>query len=72
MEMDKVITGLGLIVGGLILIIVFGLMLAWPMMLLWNGCLVPAITGLNHVGWVQMWGINIICGFLFKSSVQSK
>ena len=37
--------------------------LSFPLMLLWNGCLVPAI-GINEVGFFQMWGIMILVNCL--------
>ena len=39
--------------------VLFGLVLSFPMMLLWNGCLVPAVTVLKEITWLQMWGIDI-------------
>ena len=42
--------------------VVAGLLFSFPLMLLWNGCLVGAIAGVNPVGWVQMWGIVILTG----------
>lgn len=54
------------------LVVIFGLIFSFPVMLLWNGCLVGAITGVNEITWLQAWGIMILCGFLFKSSVSSK
>jgi hypothetical protein len=41
-------------------------------MLLWNGCLVPAIPALNSISWLQMWGISILIGCLFKTTVSTK
>ena len=38
---------------------------AYPLMLLWNGCLVPAIDGVNTVTWLQMWGINVLFSLMF-------
>jgi hypothetical protein len=40
--------------------------------MLWNGCLVGAVAGVTTVTWLQAWGITILCGFLFKTSVNSK
>jgi hypothetical protein len=37
--------------------------------MLWNGCLVGAVTGINEVTWLQAWGLNILAGFLFKHTV---
>jgi hypothetical protein len=52
----------------IVIIVVVGLLLSLPVMLLWNACLVPAVTGLSEIGWLQAWGIMILCGLLFKSS----
>jgi len=38
-------------------------------MWLWNNALVGAVNGVNEIGWLQAWGINILSGFLFKSSM---
>lgn len=48
--------------------IVFGLAMSLPVMLLWNGCLVGAVAGVNEISWLQAWGILILFGFLFKPS----
>lgn len=51
----------------LALIVIVGLVLAFPVMLLWNGCLVGAIAGVNEISWLQAWGILVLFGLLFKS-----
>jgi len=56
----------------LLFAILFGLVLAYPLMLLWNYCLVPAIPAIQEVGWAQMWGIQILISVLFKSSIDIK
>jgi hypothetical protein len=60
------------IVGGLVLavfvVVVFGMLMAWPVMMLWNMCLKPAVQGLQEIGWIQAWGILVVCGILFKST----
>lgn len=52
----------------LVLVVIVGLVLSFPVMLLWNGCLVGAITGVNEITWLQAWGILVLFGLLFKSS----
>lgn len=47
-------------------------LLSYPLYLLWNGCLVDAVTVVKPVTWLQMWGISILVGFLFKSSFSNK
>jgi hypothetical protein len=60
------------IIGVVVLVILLGLLFSLPVMLLWNGCLVGAITGINEISWLQAWGIMILFGLLFKSSVETK
>ena len=52
----------------LVLAVFIGLLFSLPVMLLWNGCLVGAIAGVNEITWLQAWGILVLCGLLFKSS----
>ena len=47
-------------------------LLSWPVMMLWNGCLVGAVDGVKEIGWLQAWGISILCGILFKSSITTE
>ena len=41
---------------------------SFPVMLLWNGCLVDAVTGIKEITWMQGWGISILTGILFKET----
>ena len=47
-------------------------LLAWPVMELWNGCLVPAVDGVKQIGWLQAWGLQFLANMLFKVSVTRK
>jgi len=47
-------------------------LLAWPVMMLWNGCLVPAVEGVKEIGWLQAWGLQFLVNMLFKLSVTNK
>jgi hypothetical protein len=47
---------------------VTAVVLAWPTQLLWNGCLVGAIDGINPIGFWQALGINFLFGILIKNS----
>lgn len=60
------------IVGMVVLIVLLGLFLSLPIWLLWNSCLVPAVDGVHEIGWLQAWGLNILCTGLFKSSLETK
>jgi hypothetical protein len=57
---------------GVIALGLFSLLLAWPVMELWNGCLVPAVDGVKQIGWLQAWGLQFLFGILFKSSITTK
>jgi hypothetical protein len=64
-----VITGfIGLIAIALLL----SFLLSWPVMMLWNGCLVPAVEGVKEIGWLQAWGLQFLVNMLFKLSVTKK
>ena len=60
------------IVGIIGLVILLGLILSLPIWLLWNSCLVPAVNGVNEIGWMQAWGLNILFTGLFKSGIETK
>lgn len=62
---------IGLLIAAVGLIVFFGLVFSLPVMWLWNLCLVPAIPGIKTIGWLQAWGIMILCGLLFKPSTSS-
>lgn len=67
--MDKITHYIGtffIIVAGILFV---SFLLAWPVMLLWNGCLVPAVDGVNPIGWLQAWGLQFLINMLFKVSV---
>ncbi len=55
----------------LLFIAVFSLLLAFPVMWLWNW-IMPVIFGLTRVTFWQALGINLLCGFLFKGTTTTK
>jgi hypothetical protein len=60
------------IIGGIVFLVFLSFLLSWPVYMLWNGCLVGAVNGVNEVTWLQAWGINLLAGFLFKTTVKTK
>jgi hypothetical protein len=66
--LNTIFTAIGSLVWLAVVVIFFGLVLSLPVMLLWNYCLVGAVAGVSNIGWLQAWGIMVLCGFLFKSS----
>ena len=69
--MKDVIVALGAIVAGIATLLFLSFVLSWPVMMLWNGCLVDAVTGVKEVTWMQAWGLSLLCGILFKSHTSS-
>ena len=61
----KIVLALGLIIG-------LSFLLSWPVYMLWNGCLIDAVEGVKEITWLQAWGINLLAGFLFKTSATTK
>ena len=63
-------------VGALVIVVAGALfvsfLLAWPVMELWNGCLVPAVDGVKQIGWLQAWGLQFLINMLFKVSIVNK
>ena len=64
--MESVIKSVGLMLGFIVTLCVVGLIISLPIMWLWNGCAVPAISGLHEIGWLQAWGLSILSAFLIK------
>ena len=70
--MDSVLTVVVVFISAIAIALLIGFLLAFPLMLLWNGCLVGAVAGVSEITWLQAWGISILCNFLFKTTVSSK
>ena len=70
--MEKFAIFVGAVVIAIVGLLILSFLLSWPVYMLWNGCLVSAVAGVSEVSWLQAWGITILCGFLFKTSINSK
>ena len=69
--MNSILTAIGALVAIVVFIVAFGLLMSLPVMWLWNACLVPAVSGVKEMGWLQSWGMLVLCGLLFKNSSAS-
>jgi hypothetical protein len=69
--MNSFITTAGTILGFIALVVILGLVLALPVMWLWNACLIPAVSGLHEITWLQAWGLMVLFSILFKDSSSS-
>jgi len=64
-------TAISAAVGVIAIAVGLSFLLSWPVMALWNGCLVPAVNGVNEISWLQGWGISCLSSILFKSHFSS-
>lgn len=58
--------------GLLVFAILVGLIVAGPVMLLWNYCLVDAVSGVKEITFLQAWGLYVLSNFLFKTNITKK
>lgn len=61
---------LGVVVGGFVLAVGLGFVMALPVMWCWN-YLMPEVFGLEKLSWFQSWVMLVLSGLLFKTSVSS-
>jgi hypothetical protein len=71
-NMNQITVALGTFVGMILALVLVSFVLAWPVMELWNGCLVPAVNGVNKIEWLQAWGLQFLINMLFKASIVNK
>jgi hypothetical protein len=64
------IGGLGILIGIFLLAVIWALIAALPVMLLWNW-IMPDIFSLPEIGLFKAWGLAFLCSLLFKSGVSS-
>jgi hypothetical protein len=51
----------------LILTLGFSAFHSFIVQLLWNNCLIGAVDGVHELGFLQAWGIYLMCALLFKA-----
>jgi hypothetical protein len=59
-------------IGVLLGLVIIATVLTIPTQYLWNTCLVPAIDGINTIGFWQALGLNVLSTILFKGLVRTK
>jgi hypothetical protein len=61
-----------LITAGIGFFVLLSFLFSLPVYLLWNGCLVDAITVVKEITWLQAWGISFLASLLFKPNIGSR
>lgn len=59
------------VIAGIVTLLFLSFLLSWPVYMLWNGCLVGAIIGVQEVTWLQAWGLSALFGLLFKNTIST-
>lgn len=62
---------LGIFITGVCMAFVLSVLLALPILWLWNSTM-PELFGLHEIGWWMAWKISMLSSILFKSGVVSK
>ena len=63
---DWALLGAVTLLGTVALVIGISLLLTFPFMWLWNGCLVGTVEGINEVGFLRAWGLSFLCHMIFR------
>ena len=58
-------------IAGIGLAILLMMLLAWPVMLLWNYALAPVVDGVNNISLGQALGLMVLISLLFKTHVNN-
>lgn len=66
--MEKFLEVVGVIVVTIAILVALSALCAWPVMFLWNACLVGVVSGIKAIDFMSAWGIMLLCGLLFKPS----
>lgn len=69
--MENLSKGIGLIFAGIALLFMAAILFAWPVQLLWNGCLIGAVDGVHPITFWQALGLNFLFSILFKGTSTS-
>ena len=70
--MKDFIEVVGKIIGLIAGILFLSFLMSWPVMMLWNGCLVGALEGVREIGWLQAWGLQFLVNLMFKVNLSKK
>lgn len=68
--MKNIVTIIAAVIGVVALVILLSALFALPVMWLWN-YVVPYQFGLKEIDFLHAWALNVLCGFIFKSSTYS-
>ncbi len=62
----------GVVFGVVLVTILFSFIMSYPIMLIWNACVVEAIAVAKPITWMQAWGLSILIKLLSGVSLDIK
>lgn len=66
--MKNITDAIFIFVAGIFVLASLAVIMAFPTMWLWNGCLMPAIDAVNEISLLQALGINVLASILFSNT----
>ena len=70
--MRNILKPLGVLMGVILYVVIYSLITAYPIMWLWNQCLVPVVSGLSVITFWKALGLRVLFGFLTFSGTYNK
>lgn len=70
--MKEITVGITAFITLIVGLLFLSFLLSWPVMMLWNGCLVGAVAFVQEITWLQAWGLQFLFNCLFKASITTK
>ena len=62
---------LGYLLGAILVLVIFSIFMAFPIMWLWNYALVPAVDGVNSINVFQALCLMFLSSILFKTQINN-
>jgi len=62
---------LGYLLGAILVLVIFSIFMAFPIMWLWNYALVPAVDGVNSINVFQALCLMFLSSILFKTRINN-
>jgi len=63
---------IGMFLGGIAMVAIISVVLALPVMWVWNAAFICTIDGVHEIGFWNALGILFLCSMLFKNNTSNK
>ncbi len=65
-QFNKLMINLMTLTAGFLVLAVLAVVIAWPLQLLWNGCIVTMVDGTNEISLIKSIGIFVLLKIVFE------